>query len=88
MSVITSSSFAKALWPGVNAWYGKSYAEFPVEYTKLFDKFNSSRAYEEDVGITSFGLAQVKPEGQAIATIAKAKPLSLAIAMLYMVLAS
>ena len=22
MSVINSGSFAKALWPGVNAWYG------------------------------------------------------------------
>ncbi len=64
---ITSTSFAKALWPGVNSWYGKEYAEFPVEYTGLFDSFGSQRAYEEDVGVTSFGLAQVKPEGQAIA---------------------
>ena len=67
MSIITSSSFAKALWPGVNSWYGKEYAEFPVEYTDLFETMSSNRAYEEDVGITSFGLAQVKPEGQAIA---------------------
>lgn len=66
MSIITSSSFAKALWPGVNAWYGKAYEEFPVEYTDLFDTFTTGRAYEEDVGITSFGLAQVKPEGQGI----------------------
>ena len=64
---ITSSSFAKALWPGINSWYGKEYSEFPVEYTNLFNTENSKRAYEEDVGITSFGLAQVKPEGQAIA---------------------
>lgn len=64
---ITSTSFAKALWPGVNSWYGKEYAEFPVEYTNLFETFGSQRAYEEDVGVTSFGLAQVKPEGQAIA---------------------
>jgi len=66
MSIITSSSFAKALWPGVNSWYGKEYSEFPVEWTDLFDTYKSNRAYEEDVGITSFGLAQVKPEGQAI----------------------
>lgn len=66
MSVITSSSFAKALWPGVNSWYGKEYTEYPVQYTDLFDTFSSSRAYEEDVGVTSFGLAQVKPEGQGI----------------------
>lgn len=64
--IITTSSFAKALWPGVNAWYGKAYGEYNVEYDKLFDKFNSRRNYEEDVGITSFGLAVVKPEGAPI----------------------
>lgn len=66
MSVITSSSFAKALWPGVNAWYGKSYAEYPVEWDKLFEKNTSQKAYEEDVGISSFGLASTKPEGTPI----------------------
>lgn len=66
MSVITSNSFAKALWPGVNAWYGKEYDEYPVEWTNLFDKFTSTRAFEEDVGISSFGLAIVKPEGEGI----------------------
>lgn len=64
--IITSSSFAKALFPGVSAWYGKAYDEFPTEYTDLFETYKSSRAYEEDVGTTSFGLAKVKPEGQAI----------------------
>ena len=66
MSVINSSSFAKALWPGVNAWYGKEYAEYPVEYTKLFETQKSSKAFEEDVGVSSFGLAIVKPEGSPI----------------------
>lgn len=66
-SIISSSSFAKALYPGVSSWYGKEYDEWMTEYDKLFDTYTSSRAYEEDVGITSFGLAQRKPEGQAIA---------------------
>lgn len=66
MGVVTSSSFAKALWPGINSWYGKEYNEFPVEWTDLFDTFKSNRAYEEDVGVTGFGLARRKPEGQAI----------------------
>lgn len=66
MSVMNTGSFAKALWPGVNAWYGKSYAEYPVEYTKLFETFKSSKAFEEDVGISSFGLAVQKGEGQPI----------------------
>ena len=66
MAVITTTSFAKALWPGVNAWYGKSYDEHMVEYDKLFDKHTSSRAFEEDVGISSFGQAIVKSEGAPI----------------------
>ena len=66
MSVINSGSFAKALWPGVNAWYGKAYSEWPEEYTKLFDKYTSSKAFEEDVGISSFGLAVLKSEGAPI----------------------
>lgn len=66
MSVINSGSFAKALYPGVNAWYGKEYNEYPVEFTKLFDEFSSSRAFEEDVGISSFGLAVAKPEGASV----------------------
>jgi hypothetical protein len=66
MSIINSSSFAKALWPGVNAWYGKAYNEYPVEYTKLFETSKSNRAFEEDVGVSGFGLAVVKPEGSPI----------------------
>lgn len=63
---INTSSFAKALWPGVNAWYGKAYNEYPVEWDKLFDKNTSRRAWEEDVGVTSFGLAVEKGEGMPI----------------------
>lgn len=66
MSIINSGSFAKALWPGVNAWYGKAYTEYSVEHTDLFETFKSSKAFEEDVGVSSFGLAVVKPEGSAI----------------------
>lgn len=66
MSIINTSSFAKALWPGVNAWYGKAYSEYSPEYPKLFETFKSSKAFEEDVGVSSFGLAVVKPEGAPI----------------------
>ena len=66
MSIINSGSFAKALWPGVNAWYGKAYGEYEVEYDKLFDKYSSTKAFEEDVGISSFGLAVAKPEGTPV----------------------
>ena len=46
---------------------GKAYDEYPVEVFDLFDKYTSNRSSEEDVGISSFGLAQAKPEGAGIA---------------------
>ena len=64
--VITSSSFAKLLWPGLNAIYGKEYNDYAVEWDKLFEKNTSDKAYEEDLGLSSFGLAVVKPEGAPI----------------------
>lgn len=63
---ITSGSFAKALWPGINKWYGEAYNEHPEEYPVLFDKESSSKAYEEDVGVSAFGLLAQKPEGNPI----------------------
>lgn len=66
MGIITTGSFAKALYPGVNAWYGKAYSEYPVEYTGLFDTFKSRRAWEEDVSVSSFGLAIQKNEGAGV----------------------
>jgi len=63
---ITSSNFAKLLWPGINSIYGKAYAEHPVEFTGLFDEYKSGKAFEEDLGVSSFGLAQTKDEGGSI----------------------
>lgn len=64
--IITSSSFAKLLWPGLNSIYGKAYNDYPTEWDKLFEKNTSDRAYEEDLGLSSFGLASVKNEGAPI----------------------
>lgn len=64
--VIATSSFAKALWPGVNKWYGDTYNQYPVEWEKLFEKNTSRKAFEEDVGGSYFGLASVKAEGAPI----------------------
>jgi hypothetical protein len=64
--VITTSSFAKSLFPGVNKWYGDKYSEFPVEWDKLFEKNSSKRAWEEDVGISGMGLLSQKAEGAGI----------------------
>lgn len=64
---ITTGNFSKALWPGINAWYGKAYNEHKVEWTDLFDKYTSRRAWEEDVSVSGFGLAQIKGEGESVA---------------------
>jgi hypothetical protein len=66
MSVITTSSFAKALWPGVNKWYGDAYAEFKTQWPELVEQHTSKRAWEEDVGQSMFGLPTIKAEGAAI----------------------
>lgn len=67
MGVITSSNFAKDLVPGVKTWFGQKYKEYPIEYLDIFEKVNSTRAFEEEAGVTGFGLAAVKTEGSGIA---------------------
>lgn len=66
MSIINSASFAKALWPGINAWYGTSYNQYEPEFKNLFDQFKSRKQFEEDVGVSSFGLAVAKAEGAPV----------------------
>lgn len=66
MAVITTGAHPKALWPGIKAFWGRSYAEHPEEFVDLFDRETSDKAYEEDVEITGFGLAPVKNQGASI----------------------
>jgi hypothetical protein len=66
MSVISTGSHPKALWPGIAAWFGRKYDEHATEHTDLFDTETSDKSYEEDVGVTGFGLASVKSEGNSI----------------------
>jgi hypothetical protein len=66
MAVITTGSHPKALWPGIKAWWGRSYDEHIQEWSDLFEQDTSDKAYEEEVEITGFGLAPVKNEGAAI----------------------
>lgn len=61
---INTGNNAKLLWPGLNTIYGITYAEYKMEYTQIFETLDSYKAYEEDIGMTGFGLASVKPEGQ------------------------
>jgi len=63
---INTGNFGKALWPGINAWYGDSYNEFDTKYDKLFDTFTSRKRFEEDVHMSMFGIAPEKPEGTPV----------------------
>lgn len=64
--VITTGNHPKALWPGINAWFGVSYKEYPQEFSQIFDETSSNQAYEEDVEASGFGLAPVKLQGQGV----------------------
>jgi phage major head subunit gpT-like protein len=64
---MTTGNFAKLLWPGIKKVYGDKYNQHKVEFTDIFNKENSDKAYEEYQGLSGFGLAQKKPEGQPIA---------------------
>jgi len=66
MAVITTGAHPKALWPGIKAWWGRSYSEHQEEFPDLFDQETSDKAYEEDVEISGFGLAPVKQQGSGI----------------------
>jgi len=63
---INTRSFAKALLPGIHKWVGNEYKDYMPEYGKVFEKFKSTRAFEEEVGVTGFGYAVVKPEGGGV----------------------
>jgi hypothetical protein len=66
--VITTGSLPKLLWPGLNKIWGLTYEEWEngSEWKKIFPITQSDKNYEEDVGITGFGLAPSKSEGDSI----------------------
>lgn len=66
MATINTGNWGKLLWPGLNAIWGKSYNEWPTEYTDIFETYKSNKHYEEDLGTTSYGLLQQRAEGAAV----------------------
>src|SRR3990167_7228657 len=66
MAVITSGAHPKALWEGIQAWFGREYAKHPEYWKQCFEIDTSKKSYEEDVELTGFGLVPIKPEGDAI----------------------
>lgn len=63
MATITTGNHPAALWPGVKAWFGRTYDEHMEEYSQIFDMSTSRKNYEEVIEVTGFGLAPVKDQG-------------------------
>lgn len=63
---INTGNIAKLLWPGLNTIYGYNYAEYPLERSQIFETKTSKKAFEENIGMTGYGLAKVKAEGAPI----------------------
>ncbi len=63
---ISRSQLVKELEPGLNALFGLEYNNYADEHTQIFDIENSDRAFEEEVMLSGFANASVKPEGSSV----------------------
>ena len=63
---ISRAQLVKELEPGLNALFGLEYKQYANEWNEIFDSESSDRAFEEEVMLSGFANASVKPEGQGI----------------------
>jgi len=63
---ISRSQLVKELEPGLNALFGLEYKRYENQHAEIFDSENSDRAFEEEVMLSGFANAQVKPEGSGV----------------------
>ena len=63
---ISRSQLVKELEPGLNALFGLEYNNYADEHAQIFDVENSDRAFEEEVMLSGFANASVKPEGSSV----------------------
>lgn len=59
-------NFPEALWPGIQEWFGNDYTEWSPIWQKLVKEVSSDKQFEKYQGVTEFGLAAVKNQGQSI----------------------
>ena len=64
---ISRNQLVKELEPGLNALYGLEYKQYEQEHADIYTTESSDRAFEEEVMLSGFAQAQVKPEGSGIA---------------------
>ena len=63
---ISRAQLVKELEPGLNALFGLEYNNYANEHAEIFDTESSDRAFEEEVMLSGFANASVKPEGQGV----------------------
>jgi len=63
---ISRSQLVKELEPGLNALFGLEYDRYENQHAEIFDTESSDRAFEEEVMLSGFGNASVKPEGTSV----------------------
>lgn len=63
---ISRAQALKELLPGLNALFGLEYAKYENEHSEIYETESSERSFEEEVKLSGFAAAPVKPEGSAI----------------------
>ena len=63
---ISRGQLVKELEPGLNALFGLEYKRYENQHEDIYTKETSDRAFEEEVMLSGFANAQVKPEGSGV----------------------
>ncbi len=63
---ISRQQLIKELEPGLNSLFGLEYKQYADQTKDIYVTESSDRAFEEEVMLSGFGDAAVKPEGQNV----------------------
>jgi len=64
---ISRAQLVKELEPGLNALFGLEYKQYENQAAEIYTTESSDRAFEEEVMLSGFAQARVKPEGSGVA---------------------
>jgi outer membrane protein OmpA-like peptidoglycan-associated protein len=64
---ISRNQLVKELEPGLNALFGLEYKSYDQQWNEIYTTESSDRAFEEEVMLSGFAQARVKPEGSGVA---------------------
>jgi len=63
---ISRGQLVKELEPGLNALFGLEYKRYENQHLEIYEVESSERAFEEEVMLSGFANAAVKPEGSGV----------------------